>query len=220
MEKTLRSYLLTAPKRPDLHYPRTKNPFKSATIVPFLILQALWGPSLLFPAQRAALLGNSLIWLEGDSTLHRFSSTSTAMTAEMEGSSLREVKKFTVRIPVASLKSGEGKLDKNLYEALGAKENPEIVFQMKTYEMKLSTEVPGGSAISARGDLIIAGKSRVVTLQGLAKSDPAGTRVDGSFNLLMTDFGVQPPALMLGALKTKNQITVRYVLYFDFQYTK
>ena len=66
------------------------------------------------------------------------------------------------------------------------------------------------------GDLEIAGASRPAALQAQTKPDELGTRVSGAYGLLMTDFGVSPPVMMLGALKTKNEVTVRYILYLDF----
>ncbi|OGR84039.1 MAG: hypothetical protein A2901_03555 [Elusimicrobia bacterium RIFCSPLOWO2_01_FULL_54_10] len=163
-------------------------------------------------SERAVLLPGSAIWLEGDSTLHRFSSTSTALTAEMEGT-FPDVKTFVVRVPVLSLKSGKGQLDKNLYKALHSEKYPDIVFHMKSYDIKSSTN---GTVILAQGDLEIAGASRPAALQAQTKPDELGTRVSGAYGLLMTDFGVSPPVMMLGALKTKNEVTVRYILYLDF----
>ena len=38
--------------------------------------------------------------------------------------------------------------------------------------------------------------------------------VAGEKELLMTDFGIQPPKFMLGALKTDNRIVIRFSLVF------
>jgi polyisoprenoid-binding protein YceI len=91
-----------------------------------------------------------------------------------------------------------------MYAALKAKENPAIVFRLR------SVEVGDDLSVKAVGVLSIAGTEREVDLAA------AGTRVDGAFRvrgsekLLMTDFGIKPPSMMLGAIKTKNEVTVHF----------
>ena len=119
------------------------NPIKLTFI---FALQIIAGPALLFSDSGMTLLKNSAIWIEGDSTLHRFSSTSTAFAVEIDADPTprkehgnafydsfknKELKKFTLRLPANTLKSGKSPLDKNMMEALNAKNYPEILFQMK-----------------------------------------------------------------------------------------
>ncbi len=205
---------------------------KHVRIISFLVVQSiLLGASSLFAAPQMSLLKDSAVWIEGDSTLHRFSSTSTALTVDLEaqlpplsnsenpffeGLKKGELKKFELHVPVLSLKSEKSALDKNLVKALKAEDFPHIVFQMTGYDLKLSASDPKETEISVQGTLTIAGKSKDVVLRARAKTAERYTRATGSHDLLMTDYGVQPPSLMMGAIKTKNEIVVRYTLYFAF----
>ncbi len=208
---------------------------KQVRLISFLALQVIFSASAYsFAAPQIALLKNSSIWLEGDSTLHRISSTSTALTVEMdaqlpplsesgnpfyEGLKNGELKKLELRVPVLSLKSEKQALDKNLAKALKAEVYPEIIFEMTGYELKPSSANPKTIEISVKGILTVTGKSKNIVLQARATTANGTSHATGSHDLLMTDYGVQPPSLMMGAIKTKNEIVVRYSLYFAFSNT-
>src|SRR5262245_44816873 len=93
----------------------------AATIIVILAIRA--------GAQGFALRPASKLWLEGDSTLHRYSSKATKIDFSSEtlpAESLAEalkpgmVKSLKMTIPVQGLKSGESVLDRNLRKALKA----------------------------------------------------------------------------------------------------
>jgi polyisoprenoid-binding protein YceI len=176
-----------------------------------ILTAALTG--LLASAAAAApleLQPGSRVWLEGDSTLHPFASTSTALRVETDLGPWEDIlkgktAKLEVTVPVESLKSGEKRLDKNLYAALKAAEFPEIRFRLEGYAMD-----PSG-AVTAQGRLSIAGKENPVELRAQASSKDA-LAVSGSYELEMSDFGVKPPSLMLGAIKVKDRVVVRFEL--------
>src|SRR5688572_2919699 len=92
-----------------------------------------------------SLASGSQLWLEGDSSLHPYSSTATVvhLRAVLESSSgtttqslaqtlsRARVRTFETEIPVVGLKSHSAGLDKNLHKTLRAKEFPVITFQLK-----------------------------------------------------------------------------------------
>jgi hypothetical protein len=170
-------------------------------------------------AQNLSLGPGSRLWLEGDSTLHPFSSTATiikASGAAAEAASPAELLKapglsFELRVPVESLKSGKSGLDQNMYKALKAKEHPEIIFKLGAPSAELLAD--GTYLVKAPGALTVAGQEKSVTLEAAADVVDGVLRLRGSQLVLMTDFGIKPPAMMLGAVKTKNEITVRYEIF-------
>jgi len=168
---------------------------------------------------------SSKLWLTGDSTLHPYASTATAMDLVLEASSEkpnaqisklildRKVSKLELTIPVKGLKSGEKGLDKNMYAALKADKNPDILFRMSGYEASVSTaSAQGGIAVRVKGTLTITGTSRDVELEALAKETPEGIHLAGGKALNMSDFGVKPPKLFFGALKVKDAVVIHYDL--------
>ena len=102
-------------------------------------------------------------------------------------------------------------MNKKAYKALQADAHPEIRFELTDAGV-----VPGTGAafrIDVTGQLTLAGKTRTVetVAEGLRTSDGA-LRLTGSLPVKMTDYGVDPPTAMLGALKTGDDVTVHFDL--------
>ena len=159
----------------------------------------------------------SWLRLSGDSTLHPFTSTATIMSLDMElsGEALasalgaRAPASMTLRIPVEGLKSNSEGLDKNLRKAMKVKgdENKEIVFTLSSYKL-----LEGGKRIAAAGSLEISGAKKDVTVEGALGLDVGRAVVDGSHELNMSEYGIKPPTMMLGAVKVKDRVVVRFHL--------
>lgn len=188
-------------------------------------LMMMWATAPAFGAQGLSTFAGSLVWLEGDSSLHAFTSTSTAVAVQgaWEGptADLKEVisegrvKDFEFSIPVVTLKSGKSALDKNMYRAMNAVEFSSITFKMSGYRPERSAA--GELSIKASGTLTIAGQSRAVELVAQAKPLKEGVRVTGAHELLMTDFGIKPPKMMGGMIKTKDKIVVHFDLVLGLE---
>lgn len=172
-------------------------------------------------ALRWALDPASTLSLEGDSTLHKYHSKATQLQAVLEtkpgaAGGLAEliqngdVSRLEFTVVIAGLKSGKGQLDRNMSNTLNAKEHPAITYRMTRYELKPG--VAGGKKwlISAPGILNVAGKDKDVVLSAQLDADAEHAEISGEQELLMTDFGVKPPVLMMGALKTADKVVIHY----------
>ena len=175
-----------------------------------ILTTILMSAALAAHAGQAKLGPASRVWLEGDSTLHPFASTAAAVEFALTLDSAKPFAeaakegapaKLSLKIPVAALKSAHKGLDENLQKALDAKKNPDIVFLASHYAVE-------GDKISVTGELTVAGTTKERTVVGVL--GPKG--LDGSHELKMTDFGVKPPKLMLGAVKVADKILVRFHL--------
>jgi polyisoprenoid-binding protein YceI len=122
--------------------------------------------------------------------------------------------RFEVVIPVRGLKSGEGLLDKNMYKALKAKDVPEIRFLLQSYRTLPAGE-GGAMPFEAAGSLSISGVQKPVTLRGTARVEGDRLRVDGDYDLVMTDYGVKPPTLFLGTIKVADPVQIHFRLVFE-----
>ncbi|HEY9854629.1 MAG TPA: YceI family protein [Stenomitos sp.] len=165
------------------------------------------GPSIDFSS-------DSKIWLEGDSTLHPYKSTSSkfeikaALTnPKPQDASLSDL---TVEIPVKSLKSGEGPLDTNLYKTMEASKYPTIKFNMSNAKVKVSNS--GDVDVTAEGVLNIHGQEKTIEVTADGKLSGNTVRLKGKKSILMSDFGVKAPVLMFGAIKCTDKITVGFDL--------
>lgn len=161
---------------------------------------------------KLALNPGSSIWVEGTSNVHNWKATSTAIDAKVEiagpvtpGANVQSV---TLTLPVTSLKSGKGGLDKNLYKALNAERYPTISYRMTRFESK-----PDGEAFTAVvvGVLTVNGVDNEVELTTTMSTDSkGGLRAVGSTTFKMTEFGVKPVTALLGTIRTGDEVTVKF----------
>jgi polyisoprenoid-binding protein YceI len=120
------------------------------------------------------------------------------------------IKTFHLTVPVDKLSSGEKGLDENMRKALKGNQYKDIRFQMDSYDVLASPA--GGVAMSLllHGRLRLAGVERKIDVGAIGVRVKDGLRISGSKDLLMTDYQIKPPTIMLGAIKTKNLITVKF----------
>jgi polyisoprenoid-binding protein YceI len=162
------------------------------------------------------------IWLEGNSTLHRFYFTVTQAQvsseidpAEVKSGDLlslikgKKIHNFTVTIPVESLKSGEEGMDKNAYQTLKDKDCPNIVFRMDDLALKAFPENPKAYALLAKGKLRIGGQERDVVLDATLLQGANGITIYGNQDILQKDYGISPYSAAL-VMTTDNKIVVHY----------
>lgn len=180
-----------------------------------IILAALLSATLGAPLQAAPTPGSRL-WLEGDSTLHPYRSDASTFTFSLSlppGLSLSEVlaqgatAALKLVVPVKGLRSEHSGLDGNLRKALKADKNPDIIFTLDSYKVAKGT---ASDVVTAAGRLSVAGVERPAEVAGTLTLKDGRTLLTGEKALLMTDFGVKPPVMMFGAVKTADKVTVRF----------
>jgi polyisoprenoid-binding protein YceI len=121
--------------------------------------------------------------------------------------------KFEVDIPVNGLKSGESGLDKNMYKALKSNSTPQIQFVLTHYETSPAA-ADGSLPFKATGSLSIAGTQKEVVLTGTAHPVPEMLVMEGQYTLLMSDYGIKPPTLLLGTIKVADPVVIHFHLKF------
>lgn len=98
-------------------------------------------------------------------------------------------------------------MDRLMQRTLRASMNPSITFR--------STDVTAADSAGAwlvTGDLTIAGATRSVSVPVSREDTPDGATWTGAAAIRMTDFDMQPPTAMFGALHTGDEVTVRFRL--------
>ena len=153
------------------------------------------------------------IKVNGTSTLHDWEMTSNKGTIDASILLSKDKLSFSTlsfTIPAESLKSGHGMMDKNTYKAINTSKNPNIIFVLSN-----STVTNMGDnkyQLKGIGKLTIAGKTLETDLIATLKYNPA----DKSFNCIgtkkfnMSAYGVKPPVVMMGAIKTGDAISISY----------
>ncbi len=151
--------------------------------------------------------------VEGTSTLHDWHSEvetiSGVANIVFEDQSIVEIINLSISIPVNSIKSGKGGLDKKAHEAMKEEEYPEIHFSIAHISNN------SGNKISTEGNLTIAGITRNIELD-VTYSLVSATTVEfqGEFSLKMTDFDMTPPKALLGTIKAGNEVTLKFKVQF------
>ena len=173
---------------------------------------------------RITLAEASRLTLNGKSTMHDFASTATRMQLAIAladtlppGDSVvarlaapGAVKSIVLTIPVEGMKSEKDGLDKNMYKALKAATHPNIVFRLRSAEAGATP-----SEFRVEGDLELAGQRQPIEMIVRASECPEGIVLEGSKALLMSSYGIKPPSMFLGTLKTNDQVVIDFRLVLE-----
>ena len=171
-------------------------------------------------ANAATLKPAGWLRVEGDSTLHKWTSTTTAVELELVLADEKadpvlaigesKVKSATLTVPVATLLSGEKGLDKNMRKAMNAEKHPAVVYKIASYQLVKGED--GRRFAKAAGELTINGQTRPAELSLELRAAGEELSVSGAYGLKMSEFGIPPPKLMMGAIKVRDDVVVRFDL--------
>ena len=117
-----------------------------------------------------------------------------------------------MRVPVASLRSEKSGLDKNLRKAMNAEQYPDVSFHLDHYDLAPVAANRDTVGITAGGSLTIAGQERPIRLEAHAYGAESGVWLEGSQALRMSEYGIKPPTMMLGAIKVADPVTIHFDL--------
>lgn len=167
------------------------------------------------PAKPNTKANGTEVTIKGTSTIHEWTMGGTTINGSIETDPTAwrvagdKLARAVVSIPVATLKSEHKKMDALMQEALKAKTNPEIRYEVTAASVpKVTSE---GFVVRTTGKLTIAGTTRDVSM------DVTATRIGdeqyslhGSVPVRMPDYGIKPPTAMLGTIKTGPDVTVMF----------
>lgn len=112
---------------------------------------------------------------------------------------------FIVKCSLLNMKTGDSNRDSHMLEVLGYPENKEIVFSVT------NTQVDKDLNYRISGDLTIKSKSKPIVF--LAKLSKEGSlRVNGGFEILLSDYSVERPALLFVPIKDNVKVEVEILL--------
>ena len=153
------------------------------------------------------------ISIQGTSTLHDWEMSCNEATGSadfsIKNNKIKGVRSLTLEIKSTSLKSGKESMDENAYKALKTDSYNAILFSLqKTTSVKaLERNI---FRINFEGTLTVAGESRPVSSSVKCTASTDRVQCEGSFNLQMTDFKIDPPTALFGSIETDNNISVFY----------
>ena len=169
------------------------------------------------------LAPQSRLWVDGTSTVRSWSCKATTIDATIEASvpnasaavllGEKAVSEVDVRIPAAKLDCGNGKMNEHMLKALKASEHPTIAFKVTGYDI-----ATGGAGVTGtlKGQLTLGGVTKPIAVIAAGSAGPGGAlHVTGTHELVMTEYGLKPPSLMMGTMKVGEKVKVGFDLYLE-----
>lgn len=180
------------------------------SITIFSALMLFLAPALF--AQQTYSIKNANIRIDGTSTLHAWEMTSASGNGSAKvmlngAGRVASIQGITYTLAVNSLKSKTNGLDNNAYKAMKQSKHPNITFNCSN--ATATTSDGTNYTIKAPGKLTISGttKNLELNLKGKMNADKSMT-VTGAQKINMSEYGVEPPSFMFGAMKTGDAITI------------
>jgi hypothetical protein len=115
------------------------------------------------------------------------------------------IESFEIVIPVATLTSSTSGLDEHMHEALKSDQHKDITFRLKGLTPKAAA-----GAFTAAGVLRVAGVERDVNLDITLGRSGQNLVVRGTTEILMTDFGIDPPSALFGTVRSSPNVTITF----------
>ena len=167
------------------------------------------GLALLQADQASAQRSSVDFTVSGTSTVRGWTCevTGSAQVTVGSGAAVRGladgVQAATLTVPVGDFVCPDEEMTEHLLEALRPDEFPEITFRLVRYEAS-------GQGAATTGTLTILDAARGVSFPLSLTPSGSGVRIAGEVALDMTDYGVEPPVVMLGLMRVRPQIRIQF----------
>ncbi|MFB6274381.1 MAG: YceI family protein [Salinibacter sp.] len=157
--------------------------------------------------------------VEGGSTIHDWScpiktldGTLQVDTAGAAKTPIAPPSKVQVSIPVDAITCDNGTMNEKLREALKMESHPQVQFSLQEAQVSpLPDSGSGWFQVDATGTLTLAGNQRQIDLpvsgQRLENGD---LRFVGRHTIRLSDYGIERPSAMFGAIKVSKKVTVHF----------
>ena len=160
----------------------------------------------------------AVLSISGTSTMHPYTVSTKTLKVDSGIAGAAEMKAllqpdalqhFGLQIPISSFVSDKDGLTKQMSKALKADKHPVITFKLTGYTVEPAA---AGATINAAGTLTVAGVEKPVDITLDVKEQAGALHLRGSRELLMTEFGIKPPTMFMGMLKTDDKVTIKFEL--------
>lgn len=153
----------------------------------------------------------------GSSNVHDWVMTSVIMDSKGEfkltANQLRSISSFSFSLDARSLKSEHESMDNRTYKAMKADKYPKVTYTLAT--AVVSPEQKNKYLVKTTGQLTIAGVTQNITMDVTAVVNADNTiTCTGSRKIQLTDYKIDPPSYLLGAMKVANDLTIQFNLVY------
>lgn len=156
----------------------------------------------------ASSIAASKVTINGTSSLHDWEENVTKFDVK---ATLHDayIKDLVATFDSKSIESGKSIMDDKTYDALQADKYPQII--LKASALKIT-----GSTVSGKGTLTIAGKEKTIDFSAkILESTASYLTVSGATDVVMSEYGIDPPTAMFGTMVTGDKVTINYKIKFN-----
>ncbi len=167
--------------------------------------------------QRMVLDSNPNFTVTGTSTLHDWEMKSTSARGEgkveMENQRISSVSDLVITIPSKSLEASRSTMTNNAHKAMKADQHSTITYRLT----EVVSSRPGGQGVilQTRGTLTLAGVTKTISMPVEARVQGNKAHFSGSYKLKMSDYNIEVPSMMMGTLRTGDDVTVNFQVQFN-----
>ncbi len=135
-------------------------------------------------------------------------------TIAAENLTAEAFKNLSLTIPVEQIEAESGGLTKNLHKYLKGDDYPNITFELNNVT-NVTQQADGSLLITASGVITAAGTDNPIEMQVTANVNNNGIQFTGEQELLMTDFGIDPPTAVFGTIRSRDEIRIEFDVTFN-----
>ncbi|TVQ75344.1 MAG: YceI family protein [Balneolaceae bacterium] len=120
-----------------------------------------------------------------------------------------------IALPVEDIDADSRRMNNNMHDYLKKDEYPEITYRVIDAREVVLADNPD-IVLTVQGVITAAGvEKEIVHDVEIRKSETGGLVVSGSQDLLMTDFGIDPPTAVFGSIRSRDEMTITFELHLE-----
>jgi polyisoprenoid-binding protein YceI len=141
--------------------------------------------------------------------LHSFEATSKDVTYRLEfDAAKKEIKRVEAQVDVTTFDSGNSNRDSHAMEVIDAISFPDVKFVS-------SAITQTGDSLHVAGSLTFHGVTKEIVATGSAQWSQNRLRVQGAFDLSLTEFSIERPSLLM--LPVEDKLSFSFVAEFALE---
>ncbi len=176
------------------------------------LITVVSGPALAQSPLAPGVVRSGTLSFDGKATVGDFVGTTSTVSGVMTGGEDLSLVRGWVEAPVNTLKTGNGRRDRDLNKSMESAQYPTLRFELTG----VAPQVVRGdtTAVTLLGSFKIHGVTRQVTLPATLIRQAGGLRLRSDFPLNLVDYEIGGLSKMLGMLKMHPDIVVHVDLLF------
>jgi len=152
---------------------------------------------------------------DGRATLGDFTGTTTTVSGQMVGGAALSEARGWVEAPVATLKTGNGRRDRDLNKSMESETYPTIRFDLQ--RVRTEWERGDSAAVEVSGTFTIHGVAREQTFGATVLFEREAVRLKASLPMNLKDYQVKGLSKFLGTIKMHPDIVVHVDVVFGHE---